>query len=127
MENNSEQESVARLTDDRAADIAPHLGDGETVLESRGPAFVSRVAPDGSAATGEPGQLYLTTSRLIHFGGPIASIPLSEVVEVTVSGERLLVTLTGPVGVIVEVHAADEFRGRIAGAIGAMRRRQAAA
>lgn len=127
MENSSEQASVARLTDDRAADIAPHLTAGETVLESRGPALVSHVAPDGSAGTGDAGQLYLTTSRLIHFGGPIASIPLSEVVEVTVSGERLLVTLNGPVGVIVDVDEADDFRGRIAGAISAMRRREAAA
>jgi rhodanese-related sulfurtransferase len=75
-----------------APDITGHLQPGEAVIDVRAAASVDRHIP-GADVGCHVGRLFLTTARLLVVGPTPLSIALAEIEELTVAGERLLVSL----------------------------------
>jgi hypothetical protein len=81
--------------------IGPELRDGERVHALREGALMNRL--DGGPLPGYAGRLYLTDRRLVHAGQAFYSLALSTLDEVSIVGERLLLTLAGGEGVSFDV------------------------
>ena len=81
--------------------VAAHLAPGELVHALRSRAILR--APGGDAALGYGGTLYLTSRRLIHLGQVVVSVQLTDIVETSLAGERLLLTLRDGEGLSLDV------------------------
>ena len=81
--------------------VAAHLTSGELVHALRMRAILR--APGGDAALGYGGTLYLTSRRLIHLGQVVMSVQLTDIVETSLAGERLLLSLRDGEGLSLDV------------------------
>ena len=125
VERIAEDEAAAR--DERARldtdgllslDVQPAIGglfDGELVVDVRQATRVERIPAEG---TGEiTGRLHLTTRRLILSGAAPLEVDLSDIDELSLVGERLLVGLGNGSGLCFDIAAPRVFRVRAAYAI----------
>ena len=100
--------------------IRPHLSEGEMVLGLRRSAILK--APGGDRALGYGGTLYLTSRRLVHLGQVMLTVQLCDIVETSLAGERLLLSLREGEGFTVDVDRPRTFRTEIAAAMRELRR-----
>jgi hypothetical protein len=91
--------------------IGPELRDGERIHALREGVLMNRL--DGGPLPGYAGRLYLTDRRLVHAGQAFYSLALSTLDEVSIVGERLLLTLTGGEGVSFDVAQPHLLRAQI--------------
>lgn len=112
--------------------IKPHLAGDEPLLARRTEATLTQVADvRGRKPNVARGALYLTDRRLILIGASAlanddTSVDLLEVTELAVSGERLLVTLAGARGLMLDIESPIDFRAQMALAISSRRTSMAA-
>lgn len=99
-------------TDER---IAGHLAPGESVHALRERAILS--APGGEHAIGYGGVLYLTSRRLVHLGQVMMSVQLIDIVETSMAGDRLLLTLRDGEGIALDIDGPRVFRAVLAAAL----------
>ena len=99
--------------------IRPYLADAELVHGLRPRAILK--APGDDRALGYGGTLYLTSRRLLHLGQVTVNVRLTDIVETSIAGERLLVTLSDGEGLILDVDRPRQLRAEIAAAIRALR------
>jgi hypothetical protein len=92
--------------------IAPHLQPGEQVRGLRRHAILR--APGDDRALGYGGTLYLTSRRLIHLGQVIVTVQLTDIVETSLAGERLLLTLRDGEGLALDLHQPRLLRAELA-------------
>ena len=100
--------------------IAEQLARGELVHGLR-PSAILR-APGGDRALGYGGTLYLTSRRLVHLGQVILAVQLSDIVETSLAGERVLLTLRDGEGLAIDMDRPRTFRTELAAAMRALRR-----
>lgn len=95
-----ESEGLPRLTVEES--LAQELRGNEVLHARRSSAMLNR---DEGAGTlpGYAGTLYLTSRRLIHIGHVTFTVPLTQIDEVSIVGERLLLTLSSGEGVSLDV------------------------
>jgi hypothetical protein len=101
--------------------VVPFLADGEQVLGSRPDAAIARVEEATDGAIRDLGPLYVTTRRLLHLGREVSSIDLADILELAMAEDRILVTLAGARGVMLDVSDPRQFRVLIAAAKSAAR------
>ena len=106
---------------DPDATISPLLHPGELVLSQRSAVLLNPPSGDPSIA-GYGGALYVTSQRLIHTGRLLVSIGLEQIREVSLAGERLLLTLDGGEGMSLEAEQPRLLRVEISAAIAEVRR-----
>ena len=99
--------------------IAPHLAEGEGLHSVRRSAILS--VPGGDRALGYGGTLYLTSRRLVHMGQVMVTVQLTDIVETSLAGERLLLALRGGEGMAYDLDRPRLFRAEIAAAMRALR------
>jgi hypothetical protein len=99
--------------------IRHHLDPGERVHALRTRAILC--VPGGENVPSHGGTLYLTSRRLVHLGQVMKSVQLTDVVESSLAGERLLLTLAGGEGVSIEVDRPRLLRAEIAEAARGLR------
>jgi hypothetical protein len=99
--------------------VGPHLDDSEVVHDLRKRAILK--APGEDRALGYGGTLYLTSRRLLHVGQVTVNVQLTDIVETSVAGERLLVTLSDGEGLVLDVDHPRQLRAELAAAIRALR------
>ena len=92
--------------------IEPRLAEGELVYALRRHAILR--APGGDAALGYGGNLYLTSRRLVHLGQVVMSVQLTDIVETSLAGERLLLTLREGEGLSLDVDRPRLLRAEMA-------------
>jgi hypothetical protein len=95
--------------------VAEHLRPGELVHGLRRSAILR--APGEDRALGYGGTLYLTSHRLIHVGQVTMNVQLRDILETSLSAERLLITLRDGEGIAVDVDRPRTFRTEIAAAL----------
>ena len=100
--------------------IAERLRADETAIDARTSAVVSRHLR-GDGTEDFPGRLYLTTQRLIVVGGAPLDVELSQVEELALAGERLLITLRDGTGLSIDASRPRLMRVQIAAALAAGR------
>ena len=96
--------------------IAPYLTDGEHLLGCRETATVARVDEAGQAAVRAAGPLYVTDRRLLHLADEVTSLDLTDVIELAMADDRILITLAGARGVMLDVEDPRQFRVLVAAA-----------
>lgn len=101
-------------------EIAPNLRPGEGLVEVRQAATVGRHGPSEAVET-FAGRLYVTTARLILLGRAALHVELSEIDELALAGERLLVTLRDGTGLAIDAGAPRLLRVQLAAARAAAR------
>ena len=92
--------------------IKYQLAEGELVYALRRHAILR--APGGDAALGYGGNLYLTSRRLVHLGQVVMSVQLTDIVETSLAGERLLLTLREGEGLSLDVDRPRLLRAEMA-------------
>jgi hypothetical protein len=102
--------------------VSSHLNEGEQVLGFRTHVTFARVDRSGGPGTAIPGWLYVTDQRLIHIGAEVSAIPLTDVIELTVTQDMLLMGLLRSDGVAVGVNRPRLLRLLITAAKTAARR-----
>jgi len=100
--------------------VRPQLADGERVHALRRHAILR--APGGEGALGYGGTLYLTSRRLIHLGQVVVSVNVADIVESSLAGERLLLTLRDGEGMSLDVDRPRLLRAEMAEIGRALRR-----
>jgi hypothetical protein len=95
--------------------IVGHLTPGESVHDLRTRAILRTPGNDG--ALGYGGSLYLTSRRLVHLGQVCMSVQLTDIVETSIAGERLLLTLPDGEGIALDVDRPRLFRAQMAAAL----------
>ena len=95
--------------------VSPLLQPDEHVLATRVSAILNPPAGE-PAVPGYGGAMYVTTRRLLHVGRMLVAIPLSQVREVSLAGERLLLTLDGGDGMSLETDQPRLLRVQISAA-----------
>ena len=93
--------------------VAERLRSGETVVDVRASAVVSRHLRDDSTEQ-LPGRLYLTTRRLTLVGRSLLDVELDEIDELALVGERLLVTLRDGTGMSIDAGRPRLLRVQVA-------------
>lgn len=83
-------------------DLAQELRGDEVLHAGRSNAMLNRLDGAGTLP-GYAGTLYLTSRRLIHIGQVTFTVPLTQIEEVSIVGERLLLTLSSGEGVSLDV------------------------
>jgi hypothetical protein len=83
-------------------DVAQELRGDEALHARRSSAMLNRLDGAGTLP-GYAGTLYLTSRRLIHIGQVTFAVPLTQIEEVSIVGERLLLTLSSGEGVSLDV------------------------
>ena len=87
--------------------IGPQLGHDERLHVVRSSALLNRHDGAGGAGMADAvdagGTLYLTSSRLVHIGQAAFSILLESLDEISIVGERLLLTLSSGEGLSIDV------------------------
>ena len=99
--------------------IAAHLEPGEGLHATRKSAILS--VPGGDRALGYGGTLYLTSRRLVHLGQVMVTVQLTDIIETSLAGERLLLALRDGEGVAFDVDRPRLLRAEIAAAMRALR------
>jgi len=94
--------------------IAPHLLAGEVVHGLRSHAILR--APGGDEALGYGGTLYLTSRRLVHLGQVIVTVQLTDIMESSLAGERILLSLRGGEGLTLDLDRPRLLRAEMAAA-----------
>lgn len=94
--------------------VVAHLTPGESVHDLRKRAILS--GPGGESALGYGGSLYLTSRRLVHLGQVNVTVSLTDIVETSLAGERLLLTLPEGEGMTLDVERPRHFRAQMAAA-----------
>lgn len=100
--------------------LVDHLTPGESVHDLRKRAILR--TPGGESALGYGGSLYLTSRRLVHLGQVNVSVQLTDIVETSLAGERLLLTLPRGEGMALDVDRPRHFRTQMAAALRELRR-----
>ena len=100
--------------------IVGHLTPGESVHDLRTRAILR--TPGAEGALGYGGSLYLTSRRLVHLGQVNVSVQLSDIVEASVAGERLLLTLPDGEGMSLDVDRPRTLRAQLAATLRELRR-----
>ena len=95
--------------------MADRLRPGETVIDARTSAVVSR-HHGGDGTDDFPGRLYLTTQRLVVAGALSLDVELGQIDEMALAGERLLITLRDGTGLSVDASRPRLLRVQIAAA-----------
>ncbi len=109
---------LARLTLDTA--VVGLLGPGEDLVAHRPSVVVERHLPQ-DLRDDVGGALYVSTRRLLLVGRTPLSVDLADIHELSVVGERLLLTLRGDVGLSIQASEPRVLRVEIAAAIEAAR------
>src|SRR3954471_12295658 len=115
-------EARARFRRDGLSAVAPDdaiaaiLRPGERVVSIRPGTVAERHISDGSVEH-VSGRLYLTTERLVLLGAAPAEIGLADVTELSLAGERLLVSVVGGGGLMVDAGSPRLLRTEIAATI----------
>jgi hypothetical protein len=99
--------------------IAPHLGQGEGLHSTRQSAILS--VPGGDRTLGYGGTLHLTSRRLIHLGQVVMTVQLTDIIETSLAGERLLLALRDGEGMAFDIDRPRLLRAEIAAAMRALR------
>ena len=76
---------------------------GDEVLHARRSSAMLNREDGAGTLPGYAGTLYLTSRRLIHIGHVTFTVPLTQIDEVSIVGERLLLTLSSGEGVSLDV------------------------
>ena len=92
--------------------VSPHLLPGEQVHGLRRHAILR--APGDDRAPGYGGSLYLTSRRLLHLGQVIVTLRLTDIVETSIAGERLLLTLRDGEGLALDLDRPRLLRAEMA-------------
>lgn len=92
--------------------IKGHLDPGELVHALRSRAILR--APGGDPALGYGGTLYLTSRRLIHLGQVVVTVQLADIVETSLAGELLLLSLRGGEGLSLAIDRPRLLRAELA-------------
>jgi hypothetical protein len=95
--------------------VSEHLRPGELVHGLRRSAILS--APGEDRALGYGGTLYLTSHRLIHVGQVTMNVRLRDILETSLSAERLLITLRDGEGLAFDLDRPRTFRTELAAAL----------
>jgi hypothetical protein len=93
-------------------ELQPHLAPGELVHDLRKRAILK--APGDDRSLGYGGTLYLTSRRLVHLGQVVMSVQLTDVLETSRAGERLLLSLRDGEGFSLEVDRPRLLRAEMA-------------
>lgn len=101
-------------------DIGQHLLPDERVHALRRSAILREPGADDELGLG--GRLYLTSGRVVHLGQVAMSIQLTDIVETSVAGERLLLSLHDGEGLSIDCARPRSFRAELADAIRRARR-----
>jgi len=99
--------------------IGPHLAAGEMVHDMRSGATTK--PPGGQDALGYGGTLYLTSRRLVHMGQVFLTVMLADIVETSLAGDRLLLSLRDGEGLTLDVEGPRLLRAHIAAAMQELR------
>jgi hypothetical protein len=99
--------------------IAGQLGHDEGLHSVRRSAILS--VPGGDRSLGYGGTLYLTSRRLVHLGQVMMTVQLTDIVETSLAGERLLLALRNGEGMAFDVDRPRLLRAEIAAAMRAVR------
>jgi hypothetical protein len=99
--------------------VSSHLDPGEQVHGLRRHAILR--APGDDRALGYGGTLYLTSRRLLHLGQVIVAMQLTDVVETSLAGERLLLTLRGGEGFSFDLDRPRLLRAEMAAVMRGLR------
>src|SRR5688572_14848855 len=100
--------------------IVGHLTPGESVHDLRTRAILK--APGDESALGYGGSVYLTSRRLVHLGQVMVTVLLTDIVETSLAGERLLLTLPEGEGMTLDIDRPRVFRAQMAAALRELRR-----
>ncbi len=100
--------------------VAPLLRTGEMVHGLRSSAIL--MSPGDERALGYGGRLYLTSQRLVHVGQVTVSVELSDIDEVSLAGDRLLLTLSAGDGLALDLQRPRAFRAEMAAIMRGRRR-----
>jgi hypothetical protein len=100
--------------------VVAHLTAGECVHDLRTRAILR--TPGGESTLGYGGSLYLTSRRLVHLGQVNVTVQLTDIVETSLAGERLLLTLPRGEGMSLDVERPRHFRAHLAAAQRRLRR-----
>jgi hypothetical protein len=104
---------VPSLGDAAASGIDVPLAVDEQLVERY--AYARLTPADGSAlGPARDGELLLTGQRLVHINSATHAIELADIVELTISGDSLLLSLRHGGGVVVELPSAEQLRVAIA-------------
>lgn len=99
--------------------VRTHLESAELVHSLRRSAILG---VPGDRGLGYGGSLYLTSRRLLHIGQVTMTARLKDISEITVAGERLLVTLANDEGLSFTIDRPRLFRAEVAAAMRSSRR-----
>jgi hypothetical protein len=111
------QSPIPTITPDEA--IAARLEPDEGLHSARKSAILS--VPGGDRALGYGGTLYLTSRRLVHLGQVMVTVQLTDIVETSLAGERLLLALRDGEGMAFDLDRPRLFRAEVAAAMRALR------
>ncbi|MGI8999578.1 MAG: hypothetical protein ACR2GO_07720 [Candidatus Limnocylindria bacterium] len=100
--------------------VSGHLLQGELVHALRRHAILR--APGADAALGYGGSLYLTSHRLLHLGQVVMTVKLTDIVESSLAGERLLLTLRNGEGLALDLDRPRLLRAEVAAAVRELRK-----
>jgi hypothetical protein len=101
-------------------DIGQHLLPQERVRAVRRSAILREPGADDGLGFG--GRLYVTSERVLHLGQVVMSIQLTDIVETSVAGERLLLSLQNGEGASIDCARPRSLRAELADAIRRARR-----
>jgi hypothetical protein len=99
--------------------IGAELGQGEDLHSVRRSAILS--VPGGERSLGYGGSLYLTSRRLVHLGQVKVTVQLTDIVETSLAGERLLLALRNGEGMAFDLDRPRLLRAEIAATMRALR------
>lgn len=99
--------------------ITGQLTQGEGLHSVRRSAILS--VPGGDRALGYGGTLYLTSRRLIHLGQVMVTVQLTDIVETSLAGERLLLALRNGDGMAFDLDRPRLLRAEIAATMRGLR------
>jgi hypothetical protein len=99
--------------DCRVADL---LEPEELLVAVRQAVELERRQPSSLERRGLPGDLYVTTRRLVHIGSEIIHYDLAQIREAVVAGEELMLMLDDGLGVAISVPDPNLLRVEIAAA-----------
>ena len=108
-------------TIDADATVAPHLAGDERVLGVRAAASIARIDEVTQAAVRDEGPLYVTSTRLLHLGARLTSVSLADVEELAMADDRILMTIRGSRGLMLDVSEPRQLRVLLAAARSAPR------
>jgi hypothetical protein len=92
--------------------VASHLFPGEKVHDLRRRAILR--TPGDDRALGYGGTLYLTSRKLVHLGQVIVTVQLTDILETSLAGERLLLTLRDGEGLTFDLDQPRLLRAEMA-------------